>query len=414
MITEAISPRPALRVGAPVWITIGIIGAGVGQFALVWASNRYLNSADSSSVLLWNSASLAVGLFIASPTVALMIVRQGGDSGSDLRAPAEVQRASLAAAIVAGAVLPVVWLSGGASTGSPTGDVIGCLLLATSPAMQVLAATQRGLSAASSNWWLVALQLAADGVFRAVLGIACASIFQSVLPMLFASWLPLTFAVLVVRRVSGAPLFLCRRSLGRLTEFGNLVPLWATGLAEHAVLTLSPNVLAVFSSDAELVEAFSLIMFCIRVPISLATVVLTPLLVRLSSEHHNDPTTSRRGWVGRLELRFLIAAVPLTLLGMAVGPRVLELLFNNELLSSRSVSAFATVTILALLLATTLQQYLWSRSRFSVVAWSWVVASVVYVALVPIAADSLTELLIVMTVAGAVAAAPQSIAARKY
>ena len=257
MTSETSSKPPHVsRFSASAWITLGMVGAGAGQFALVWATNHYLTSAASSSVLLWNSASLAVGLFIASPTVALMIVRQGDARSKAGKAQADVQRASLAATIVAGVILPGVWLSGGASTGSLYGNVFGCVLLATSPAVQVFAATQRGTAASTNRWSIVALQLVADGVLRAVLAIVFGAVFGTALPMLVASWAPLVFAVLLVRQVSRLPILLRGSSFRELTEVRALLPLWITGLAEHAVLTLSPNVVAVFSADAELVEAF--------------------------------------------------------------------------------------------------------------------------------------------------------------
>ena len=362
------------RIPASLWISFGMVGSGAGQFALVWATNHFLRSGASSSVLLWNSASTAIGLFIASPTVALMIIRHGARTDAALAAEGDVQRASMVAALVVGAVLPIVWLAGGASAGSWLETASGCLLLASSPFVQVLAATQRGMSAASGRWSLVALQLVADGVLRAGLGVVGAATIGSVMALLLASWLPTVASVAIVRRVSQTPVLLYRNAAGGLREFKTLVPLWATGLAEHAVLTLSPNIVSLFSRQAGLVEAFSLLMFCVRIPITLATVVLTPLLVKLSSQRAAQSAPSSTSWLRRVEVVFVLAGLPVTMVGTIVGPRLLPFVFSNDLLRNSSASMFATTAILLLLLADQRLNSFWSESRFAAVASAWAVA----------------------------------------
>ena len=140
--------------------------------------------------------------------------------------------------------------------------------------------------------------------------------------------------------------------------------------------------------------------------------MLTPLLVRLSSDTYGEEVTSS-AWLRRTEVLFVAVSVPLVVLGAIVGPRVLEVVFSNVLLDDWAVSALATATILVLLLATTTQQFLWSITRFSAVAKSWIVAAVAFVVLVPFAVGDLTTLLIAMVIAGSAAATLQSVAARR-
>lgn len=406
--------RPTLRSRLPIqaWTTIGMIGSGAGYFVLISSTSYFLIPADSSSVLLWNSASMAVGLFIASPTVALMIIRQGRDPRETSTVRANVQRASTATAVIAGLVLPFVWLSSGSSTGSLAGNVLGCLLLASSPVIQVLGATQRGILAASNRWHLVAAQLVLDGAVRAILALTCGALSGTVMTMLIASWLPLPLAIAIVRQVSKVSVLLIQHANSTLTEFRTLIPLWVTGFAEHSVLTLSPNYVALFSNNLDLIVAFSLLMYCVRIPITLSNVVLTPFLVKLSTHERTEYGDSRLSLV-RIEVIFLVAAVPLIILGSIVGPILMGFLFNNSLLSDSTASALATITMILFLLALTVQQILWSRSRFPAVAGSWILAVVAYLALTPFAYSGLTGLMIVMALAGTVAAAAMSIAARR-
>ena len=402
------------RIPASLWISFGMVGSGAGQFAARVGDKSLPTVGSVVFGAVVNSASTAIGLFIASPTVALMIIRHGARTDAALAAEGDMRATSVHGGSTRCRGGPSYRLARwGASAGSWLETASGCLLLASSPFVEVLAATQRGMSAASGRWSLVALQLVADGVLRAGLGVVGAATIGSVMALLLASWLPTVASVAIVRRVSQTPVLLYRNAAGGLREFKTLVPLWATGLAEHAVLTLSPNIVSLFSRQAGLVEAFSLLMFCVRIPITLATVVLTPLLVKLSSQRAAQSAPSSTSWLRRVEVVFVLAGLPVTMVGTIVGPRLLPFVFSNDLLRNSSASMFATTAILLLLLATTTQQLLWSESRFAAVASAWAVAVLMYLALMPFAINSLARLMLAMSIAAGAACVLQSLAARR-
>ncbi|MCE2763601.1 MAG: hypothetical protein LW627_03695 [Ilumatobacteraceae bacterium] len=358
--------------GGTFWIFSGMLVAGLGQYFFNRIASDGLSESDLSRVLTWNSASFAFGLVIGSPTVTLLIINRGSEDS--VARSRQISRASFWIAGICGPIASVVWLLSDGLFRQSALNIHALLLLVMGSQFQSFAAIQRGSYSAEGKWHLVAIQLMVDGVIRSSVWMPMLSLESSPVTYLYSSGLAPLISIGVCRAFSAGtiPRFRIRES--RRTDFRGFPPLWCSGFAQHLILTLSPNIVAFSGAPDSTVSRFALLAFVIRVPITLSSTFMTPILARTI-----DARASSKAVAG-IALRTVritaILGLGVCILTPLIGAPVLDFVFPGHGFQVDEV--FMTVVVgLAALIAVELHYFSWSKERFWTVAFAWLIAALI-------------------------------------
>jgi O-antigen/teichoic acid export membrane protein len=354
-------------------IFLGMFVGGVGQIVMASSGDRFLNDQDFVSLITWNSFFGIVSLLVGSPLVALVIVHSS-DNNSKLDIQ-EMQSTAISIGLVIAVIASYMWFIGGGKFGHEN-LIFPIVLLIISPIYQVHAASQRGQLASNAEWLGIAVQLGSEGLFRGglVLGLGLLGIKSPTL-MIFSSWLSTVLSVEITYKFF--PIVRSRSIPGGLRKsvFQLFIPLWISSAAIHLILTLTPNLMALKTSDAMAIGAISIGLFVLRIPLTLSSTIFTPFIGPIAKSTSNESALL----IFRKTFLFISGvSVAIGVLSFTVGPLAATIISDNPLLSRSSIIGVLGLASGVLLLASAIHTFLLSRKLMKEIAVGWSVTSILF------------------------------------
>ena len=379
-------------------IFVGMFVAGFGQVVMASGADHFLSDRQFVALITWNSFFGIISLLIGSPLVALLIVHNSGN-GKDLDIE-RMQSSAITIGLLVSALTSAGWIWGGGKFADES-QLLPVMLLILCPIYQVHSATQRGLLASEGKWKGVALQFALEGVLRGGLILVLGLLgIRNVNIMILASWVSMILGVEVTHkffpttRSRSLPGFIPRKIL-RL-----FIPLWISSAAMHLVLSLTPNIMSLRTDDALSIGAISLGLFILRIPLTLSSTVFTPLIGPMAQS--KDELTAYSLFRKTLYVTAIFALIT-GLFSFLIGPYVMKIVSDNELLSNSSLVGILGLSSGLFLLATAIHTFLLARKLMRPISIGWAITAIVFLTLMLRFSTSAYSVAFIVLISSAVA-----------
>jgi O-antigen/teichoic acid export membrane protein len=367
---------PSILKGPPTAIFLGMFVGGLGQLVMASGADHFLSDREFVSLITWNSFFGIVSLLIGSPLVGLIIVHASKpDHDLDVQ---KMQSSAISIGLIVSLLASAGWIIGG-GTFADENRTLPILLLLVCPIYQVHSASQRGLLASEGKWGGVGFQLGLEGLLRGglVIFLGLVGVKSSNL-MILSSWVScaisveLTYRFFPTKRAHSFPSKI-RKEILRL-----FIPLWISSAAMHLVLTLTPNIMSLRTTDAISVGAISIGLFILRIPLTLSSTVFTPQIGPMAQSMDNGSAYL----LFRKTLIFTVVFSLLTgLLSFIIGPSVMRVISDNNLLSNSTLIGMLGLSSGFFILAAALHTYLLARNLMRPITIGWAITAAIFLSL---------------------------------
>ena len=257
----------------------GLASAGIGQFIFsLLPSTRYLPS-TLSVLAIWQSISFGVGLILGSPLNGVIYTELALAKG-DLTNSRFASNARALLIICSITMFVVSFMLLGFNDWIFNGDLPLTLLLIISLCLQLIAAVQRAVMSAKSQWWRFSSQFMLEGFGRIAVTLICLAITQGSLHLLIG----LNVAVQVISvaipvigfhwipKLNGVP--------AAFSDALHLfIPLWFAAVAIQSLLSLTPVFAKTLGNASPLqIAALGGLVQVIRIPVTFSSPITLPYL----------------------------------------------------------------------------------------------------------------------------------------
>lgn len=257
----------------------GLASAGIGQFIFsLLPSTRY--SPSTLSVLaIWQSISFGVGLIIGSPLNGVIYTELALAKG-DLTNSRFASNARALLTVCSITMFAVSLLLLGLNDWIFNGDLLLILLLISSLYIQLIAAVQRAVMSAKSQWWRFSSQFMLEGFGRIAVTLICLTMSQGALHLLIG----LNVAVQIISVTLPVIGFQWVPKMnGVSAAFSDalhlFIPLWFAAVAIQSLLSLPPVFAKTLGSASPLqIAALGGLVQVIRIPVTFSAPITLPYL----------------------------------------------------------------------------------------------------------------------------------------
>lgn len=378
-------------------IGIGFLVAGIGQLTFVFLPAFAISGTDLGALAVWQSATLGVGLALASPLNNYIFSSLAGRAPEDKynqvrnRLVGNLQFISMFILI---SLVLVIWL--GYSNALSDGHWFLSSLF-VSLLLQVFLAIQRAEYSAAEKWWGLSCQLIVDGICRIIL-ITLAIRFghDSLMELIAIGVLSQVLSLLIPRLAFGGQLRIMRLHRETLSvTFIRMLPLWVAAGAGQFILSLPPSTAQLIGNVSALeVAALGGIMQLARIPASFSA----PFTLPSSAKIAQDIRKTRGAKVTSIFLETIFRLARLWMVAAIVVFSISYLSLDKQIAYSEllqpSVYLVAILMFVSIWYPFYLETLLLIYADFKGVALSWTLSILIIAIILRVVGSSVTGSLI--------------------